>query len=180
MSGRGCPKCDTESKTKSIQIFILESNQIHCNKYDYSKFIYINSKISGIIFCKEHGEFLCTPNDHLSKQSGCPKCYETISKPEIQWLDSLSIPQEYRHKTIIINKKRYNLDAFDPETKTVYEFYGDYWHGNPFIFSKDKINNSVKKTFGELYNNTIKREAELKSFGYKIISIWENDFKNQI
>lgn len=36
----------------------------------------------------------------------------------------------------------------------------------------------VKKTFGELYANTIERENLLKQAGFNIISIWEADFNN--
>ena len=74
------------------------------------------------------------------------------------------------------NKKRYNVDAYNPETNTIYEFYGDYWHGNPKKFESDDVNKRNYKTFGTLYNNTIEREKELINFGFKVISIWEEDF----
>lgn len=54
--------------------FILEANKIHNNKYNYSKFIYTGSDVKSIIICNTHGEFLQTPNCHLSQQQGCPKC----------------------------------------------------------------------------------------------------------
>ena len=55
-------------KAKRIQ---KEKNR----KYDYSKFVYINSVTKGIVICKKHGEFLQIPIDHLRKKTGCPKCY---------------------------------------------------------------------------------------------------------
>ena len=46
------------------------------DKFDYSSFIYINAKTKGIIICPIHGEFLKTPEKHISKDSnGCNKCY---------------------------------------------------------------------------------------------------------
>ncbi len=40
--------------------------------------------------------------------------------------------------------------------------------------------NSVKnKTFGELYKDTMEREDKLKKMGYKVISIWEADWREQ-
>ena len=37
--------------------FIKKANLVHNNKYDYSKSIYVNSKIKTTIICSKHGEF---------------------------------------------------------------------------------------------------------------------------
>ena len=55
------------------QDFIRKANEKHDNKYDYSKVEYVGSKTKVCIICPIHGEFLQTPNGHLSKH-GCPKC----------------------------------------------------------------------------------------------------------
>lgn len=47
--------------------------QKHGNKFDYSKVEYINAKTKIIVVCKLHGDFLITPNNHLSGY-GCNKC----------------------------------------------------------------------------------------------------------
>jgi len=60
----------------------------------------------------------------------------------------------------------------------VYEFFGDYWHGNPEIFSPRKKNSHNGKTFGELYEDTKTRISRLEEADYKVIYIWENDFKH--
>lgn len=90
------------------------------------------------------------------------------------WLDLLNITDR-RHK-IYINKKRFYPDGYDSTTNTVYEYLGDFYHGNPIIYDFDKINIRCNKTFKELYNNTFERFDKIKSLGYKIIYIWENDF----
>ncbi len=56
--------------------FLEKANKIHNNKYDYSKFIYVNNKIKSIVICNEHGEFEQEPSSHL-QGSGCGKCYGT-------------------------------------------------------------------------------------------------------
>jgi hypothetical protein len=56
----------------------------------------------------------------------------------------------------------------------VYEFHGSYFHGDPKIYNKDDINLLTKKTYGELYKNTIERELLIKNNGYNLITIWEN------
>jgi len=59
-------------KLKTTNEFIIEALLVHGNKYDYSKVEYINSNKKVIIICKEHGDFLQTPNKHL--QGGCKLC----------------------------------------------------------------------------------------------------------
>lgn len=71
LRGVGCPKCVGRNRT--TEEFIEKANQIHNNKYDYSETIYNGSKNDVKIICPEHGEFLQTPNTHLSGV-GCSKC----------------------------------------------------------------------------------------------------------
>lgn len=57
------------------------------------------------------------------------------------------------------------------------------FHGCPFCYPDDR--NSIKhpstsQTIKELYDATKKREKELKSMGYKVISIWEHQFRYQL
>jgi len=79
-------------------------------------------------------------------------------------------------KIIKINNKKYKCDGYCNDTNTIYEFYGDLWHGNPDKFNRDCINPLNKKTFGELYDETMLREKILKDYGYNLITIWESEF----
>lgn len=99
-----------------------------------------------------------------------------MSKLETKWLNYLKIPKKYRQTTIFINGKKYIVDAYDPRTNTIYEFNGDYWHGNPAKYASRDTNKQSNKTFGKLHKDTIKRESIFKLAGYNIISIWESDF----
>ena len=63
------------SKKLTTEEFIKRANEIHGDKYDYSKSEYIDAKTNVCIICHEHGEFWQTPSKHLSGQ-GCPKCAE--------------------------------------------------------------------------------------------------------
>tara|TARA_Y100000817_G_C16856108_1_gene544061 strand:+ start:656 stop:2059 length:1404 start_codon:yes stop_codon:yes gene_type:complete len=67
----GCIKCGGSAKSNIIE-FIEKANKLHNQKYDYSKFKYINAKTKSIIICPEHGGFEQSPNAHLC--SGCEKC----------------------------------------------------------------------------------------------------------
>lgn len=77
LKGSGCPSCGGVKAGKhriiNVKIFIENSNNIHDNKYDYTKTKIINSESRIIIVCPIHGEFKQRIHDHL-KGSGCPNC----------------------------------------------------------------------------------------------------------
>jgi hypothetical protein len=176
INGSGCPSCSNKRK-KNNSDFVFYATNIHNNKYVYEKINYVNNYTKLEIICPKHGVFWQTPLAHLRGQE-CPKCRgNCISKLEIKWLDSLEIPQHFRHKSIIMDNKKYMVDAYDPNTNTIYEFYGDFWHGNPQIYKYDEINIRNKKTFGFLYQKTIEREKIFINNNYKLITMWESDFK---
>jgi hypothetical protein len=55
------------------QPILAKFQKVHGDKFDYSKVTYTNAKTKVIVTCQEHGDFLVTPNNHLSG-NGCPKC----------------------------------------------------------------------------------------------------------
>jgi len=57
----------------SKEDFISKANQIHQNRFDYSKVEYYDNKTKVCIICKEHKEFYQQPSKHLLGQ-GCPIC----------------------------------------------------------------------------------------------------------
>ena len=140
-------------------------------------FIYKNAITKGTIICKIHGEFLQTPNNHLSGK-GCAKCRGCVSKREMLFLDYLNIPNSKTHRQVYLVGKF--ADGYNPKTNTIYEFLGDYWHGNPKKYNPLDINKSVKKTYGELYSEIIAKLTHLKNNGYNIKYIWEDDWKTWI
>ena len=79
--GKGCAKCgkmrSISKASHSTNDFIKKSKEIHGELYDYSKSIYINGSTKVIIICKEHGEFLQRPKDHIYQKSGCKTCSHT-------------------------------------------------------------------------------------------------------
>jgi hypothetical protein len=174
LSGRGCPKC--VGKNKTTEEFIKQAKVVHGNLYTYLNTIYIKSSTKIKIICNKrgHGEFEQSPSDHLQGH-GCPKCSSSISLPEIIWLNINQVKPEFRQYKIL----NYTVDGYDPNTNTVYEFHGDYWHGNPNKFNQNVINKTTKTTFGELYEKTLQKEQHLKTAGYNLIIIWDSEFKEQ-
>ncbi len=53
--------------------FISKARQLHGNKYDYTKVVYVNSRTKVEVICPKHGVFEQLPSSHLSG-NGCPKC----------------------------------------------------------------------------------------------------------
>jgi hypothetical protein len=180
LNGHGCLNCGkkkaNKSRTYTIEKFINKANKKHKNKYDYSSVNYVNSTQEVIILCPKHGIFEQAPVNHL-RGYGCKKCSNSISNLEIKWLDHLGIPQIYRQINFHIGTLLIKTDAYDHTTKTVYEFYGDYYHGNLNIYDQNEINERSNKTYGELYDCTMERERIIKEAGYFMKTIWETDFK---
>jgi hypothetical protein len=179
--GQGCKICSKDRLhdyfSRSYQTFINQANEIHHYRYDYSLSQYYNDRTKVKIVCHKHGEFEQIPNAHLRGQ-GCPTCGSgySISNKEKEWLDSLLIPKEYRQIILKIDDKIFKVDGFDPATNTIYEFYGNFWHGNPLKFDHEKVNLINKIKFKDLFNKTIERESFLIQKGYHIIFKWETEF----
>lgn len=62
------------------QWYIQKFQEVHGDRYDYSKVEYKTTRDKIVIICKEHGEFLQTPNSHLNGR-GCPQCSPQQQKP---------------------------------------------------------------------------------------------------
>lgn len=55
-------------------LFIQKATAIHGTTYNYTKIIYVATKQKVEVICKHHGSFFVTPNNHLTRKSGCPAC----------------------------------------------------------------------------------------------------------
>lgn len=169
LRGKGCGECATEDSRLMLNDFIIIANKKHNFKYDYRLVDYKNIRTKIIIVCNIHGDFKQVPKNHLNGQ-GCPRCGDLFGVKENKWLDLLGVSERQ------VRIGRYVVDGFDPITNTIYEFNGDFWHGNPDLYNPEDYNSVLKKPFGELYKKTKNRERVLIKMGYKVISIWENDY----
>ena len=74
---------------------------------------------------------------------------------------------------------RYDADGYCEETNTIYEFHGDYWHGNPNKFNpNNKFRGEI--TFGSIFIKTCIREFKLRERGYNYVCIWESEYRKKI
>jgi G:T-mismatch repair DNA endonuclease (very short patch repair protein) len=178
-TGSGCPKCFGKAKL-TLKEAIKQFESTHGKgTFDYSKVVYRGVFTKVRIICNTcKYKFLQTPSDH-KKGSGCPNCVRTTSTLENDWLNSLGLPDDLQHRQVSLPNLRVSVDGYDPKTKTVYEFHGDYWHGNPKVYAPTFLNKKNKETMGKLYEKTIKRENRIKDAGYNLVVIWESEWYKQ-
>ena len=70
-----CGKCKSNNKKQNLlEQFLMKANEIHGNRYNYSKVEYIDCKTNIKIICSEHGEFIQRPDTHINKKADCPSC----------------------------------------------------------------------------------------------------------
>jgi len=189
LNGSGCIRCSGKKQLTNDE-FILKSNIIHNNKYDYSLCNYICAKSKVKIICNNHKNkfvFNQSAASHLSG-SGCPKCSRNISKLETVWLDSLNIKLENRQISLPNLPKKMKVDGFDPKTNTVIQIHGDYFHANPDFKSyvenelhpimkfKNGPNKGQRMTWKEVYEESCRKDQLIRDAGYNLIIKWENEF----
>jgi hypothetical protein len=179
LAGNGCPQCGGKHKRPSVKLttdqFIAKAKKMHGDKYDYHFVVYENYHIHVDIICRRHGVFSQKPRIHLGGQ-GCPHCGHYISKPETDWLDSLNIP--VRQHSIKLPHRRVKVDGYDPNTNTIYQFHGSYYHGNPTIYSPETYNTRTKCSMGDLYRRTTDIENAIREAGYNLVVMWESEWKS--
>ncbi|KKM92912.1 hypothetical protein LCGC14_1213670 [marine sediment metagenome] len=102
----------------------------------------------------------------------------------IGWLEAL---MENEHITVEhalnggefkIPTTNYRADGYCKETNTVYEFYGDAFHGNPKIFGRsDRCHPYNRKVTAQTLLARARRRAErIRSLGFNLVEMWESDW----
>lgn len=118
------------------------------------------------------------PQDYIIKRSKAGKITATkITKYKINRIEQivfdklkeLGLNLEY---SVILDYKQFDFGS--REYKILLEVQGDYWHSNPKIYNKTKLNKTQK--------NIIKRDREkikfAKKHGMKLYHIWESDIRS--
>lgn len=183
----GCPFCNSSRHSKDNNLAVYNSQL--CSAWDYDKndtnpsdhTPYSHIKVWWK--CHKNSEHSWEASiQNRNNGSECPKCGTNgYSKIQIEWLNYL----QTKENIFIIHAENGSehyipdvgkVDGYCKENNTVYEFHGDFYHGNPMRFNHEDMNNMLSKTYGELFNKTLKRDELIISKGYKLISMWEYDF----
>ncbi|SRR6266481_6428107 len=130
-----------------------------------------------------------TPQNVVSYQGTPWIVTNGYSKMAVQWLEYMSRKLRINiqhaenggeHK-INIDGKLYKIDGIHLRKKLIFEFYGDAYHGNPIVYDRNAKPHPFNDTRArDLYKTTIRRERELRRLGYIVVSVWENDFVENI
>jgi hypothetical protein len=182
----GCEKCLKEKRVqqrrKSHEDFVRDGKRIHGDKFNYIE-EYKGNNIKIQIQCIEHNSInLQRPSSHLNGQNPCPECYRHgYSKGQIEWLNfkMVTIP-DIRHMLNHVDKEykipnsNYSADGYSKKENTIFEYHGDRFHGNPELYDPNEIFPLVKKTYGELYDNTMEKQKFCEESGFKYVFIWES------
>lgn len=141
LQGYGCRLCGFEKASKqlvsTIETFILNVNNTHNNKYDYSLSTYVNSKTKINIVCNIHGAFLMLPGDHVRGQ-GCPKCgnlYKGHSKNSTAKQTFMSRANAvhnnyYDYSQTVYTKSGNKIDIICPEHGGFQQIANDHLNGS--------------------------------------------------
>lgn len=128
-----------------------------------------------VLECNDHGKFTKGITKAL-EGSGCPKCKRSkqSSALEDKWLDGLGISSLVKQHRLVEDSTQV-VDGYDPVTNTVYQFHGDFWHGNPKYFNPDEKNPKTKVSFGAAYEKTQEISNHIQSLGYQLVEVWQSD-----
>lgn len=130
------------SKRKTTEQFVQEAQLVHGNKYDYSKVDYKGKDVKVIIICKEHGEFLQRPHNHLKGQ-GCPKCSGRYMSTDY-----------FKEKASKIHNGKYNYDKVQYKSNTSKVVINCPIHGDFKQTPHEHLSgNGCQKCKSEVYKN---------------------------
>ena len=158
--------------------FIEKAKEVHGNRYDYSKVIYVQSKLKVTITCPKHGDFEQQPDGHL-KGNGCPKCANE-NNANMRRCNT----QEFIEKAIKVHGDRYDyskvvyIDNKSKITITCHE-HGDF-EQQPHIHlgnhgcqkcAKETISNANRSNLDDFIKKS--REKYGEKYDYSLV-----DYKN--
>ncbi len=153
----GCKKCSDKNQQLSKDEFIIKSNILHNNKYDYSLVEYVGTYNKVKIICPIHGVFEQTPNNHMNNNNECPLCKSNISKGEekiILYLENKKIKYIWQHTFSNCKLKRLlPFDFYLPEYNMCIEYDGrqhfesvEYFGGVKTLY-KTKERDNIKNEY---------------------------------
>lgn len=172
-----CPECAllqrSKKRTISLESFIKKANEIHDNKYDYSKVKIKNTRNDVTIICKDHGEFKQTPSKHIHVFHGCPKCKNKKEGRIAEYL----LKREVVFRQHKIKRKFY--DFYLPKYNLLIERDGEQHYGRGFA---DFMNISTKENQAQQQNNDKLKTKLAKEAGFRIARIpyWLNKNEEEI
>lgn len=116
-------------KKITTEEFIKRAKEIHGDKYDYSKVIYVNSTTKVIITCPLHGDFEVIPNDHIHKKTGCRKCYGNQQSNTEEFINKCiaKYGNKYDYSKVEYKNNKTKVCIICHEKNILGEEHGEFW-----------------------------------------------------
>lgn len=195
LRGSYCPECrrlnnikrQTDTHETILEKLYLRNKRSPNNKvYLHPSVVVASRNVDLMLMCDSGHTWNGKINDVINQDTGCPICAKSgFSYKAIDWLNHISLHQNINIRHVKnggefrIPKTKYHVDGYCKENNTVYEFYGDMWHGNPNKFKPTELNIISKISYGELFQKTLIREQNIKKQGYNLVTIWESEWDEQ-
>jgi very-short-patch-repair endonuclease len=169
--------CKTDVKVlmnawiKFRSIFLAITKELSVKKFgdentciDPTKFITLASLCNAIYRCF----FMPEKSIAILKEN-----HTNYSVSELEWL-----LYEETERNIAIERQvkigTYDVDGLHPQSKTVFEFNGCYFHGCVQCYNRQIVNKQNMKTMDTIYNQWITKKSYLESEGYTIVEMWSH------
>lgn len=180
LKGHGCPKCNFDQmaadRALGKDLFIEKAKILFGEQYDYSKVHYVNGQKKVCIVCPLHGDFEVTPNNHLSKKSGCPVCGESKLERELaSILEGLNIKYERQKRFKWLGRQ--SLDLYLPELSLAIECQG-VQHFKPVDFAGNG-GDWAHQSFEEIRKRDNVKLLKCLNHGVKMIYVVQNEIYTQ-
>lgn len=174
----GCMVCTSTNQRHSIESV---KETLLTRGFTYIDGEYTSNKDVLRVKCPKGHVRRMSYHNIVNGRNGCAVCCQHgFSMRCIEWLKGFDEFEYIQHAMCEEGEFEIEgvgkVDGYCEDTNTVYEFHGDYWHGNPEIFDPDDVNSVNGKTFGELYRLTKERESLIWDAGYDLVVIWEKDW----
>ena len=170
LRGQGCMECFNEQRKnmfkKDFNDFIEQLNRIYGNKYDFTKYNYINYNTRESVTCDKHGIFYRSPYELLNKKE-CPLCMKEKKKQDRIILES----KNFVKKANIIHKGKYKYDKVNyincnKPVEIICPKHGSFWQKPSYHLEGNgcqKCSFEMSVSGGELEINNFISELGLKT-----------------
>lgn len=172
LSGKKNPFYGKKHSKKTLKI-IQQKNEIYRNNLSIEEKEKISKKLSE----SQKQLYDRNPQDYIAKRSKAGKITATkIEKYKINSIEKivrdklkeLGLDLEY---SVILDYKQFDFGS--KKYRILLEVQGDYWHGNPSIYTKKHLNDTQKRN--------IKKDKDKATFAkkhsMKLYYIWETDIR---
>jgi G:T-mismatch repair DNA endonuclease (very short patch repair protein) len=165
-----------ESETRKV------CNKKECKSKNHSNWMNANNPQKG---SKASEESKIKKTTTLLNRYGVTNAYmlakhKTLSRPQ---QELSSIISDKTALTVITDaaiekeNRRYKLDILLVEKKIAIEFNGTYWHCDPRFYEASYHNKKKNLTASQIWQYDEERKVFLENNDYKVLTIWEFDYK---